>query len=276
MMFKLNGLQKAIAWIFLALLAFVNLYPIGIMILSSFKSTREIFLKPFNLPAVWRWSNYVSAWQRADFATYFKNSILVTAASIAAILLVSSMAAYVIARFDFKFKRGIYLFLLAGLALPTRLAIIPIFLIMRSLHLLDKLSGLVIVYAAGGIAFSVFLLVNFFKKLPRDIEDSAKIDGAGPFRIYWQIDLPLLKPALVTVAMFNFIDVWNDFFFPLILLSSRVKKTIPLGLQAFFGEYTIEWDVLFAALNISVLPILIIFLILSKQFIAGMTEGALK
>ncbi|HCX96095.1 MAG: carbohydrate ABC transporter permease [Rectinema subterraneum] len=276
MMFKLNGLQKAIAWIFLALLAFVNLYPIGIMILSSFKSTREIFLKPFNLPAVWRWSNYVSAWQRADFATYFKNSILVTAASIAAILLVSSMAAYVIARFDFKFKRGIYLFLLAGLALPTRLAIIPIFLIMRSLNLLDKLSGLVIVYAAGGIAFSVFLLVNFFKKLPRDIEDSAKIDGAGPFRIYWQIDLPLLKPALVTVAMFNFIDVWNDFFFPLILLSSRVKKTIPLGLQAFFGEYTIEWDVLFAALNISVLPILIIFLILSKQFIAGMTEGALK
>lgn len=275
-MFKLNGLQKAIAWIFLALLAFVNLYPIGIMILSSFKSTREIFLKPFSLPAVWRWSNYVSAWQRADFATYFKNSILVTAASIAAILLVSSMAAYVIARFDFKFKRGIYLFLLAGLALPTRLAIIPIFLIMRSLHLLDKLSGLVIVYTAGGIAFSVFLLVNFFKKLPHDIEDSAKIDGAGSFRIYWQIDLPLLKPALVTVAMFNFIDVWNDFFFPLILLSSKAKKTIPLGLQAFFGEYTIEWDVLFAALNISVLPILIIFLILSKQFIAGMTEGALK
>jgi raffinose/stachyose/melibiose transport system permease protein len=233
-------------------------------------------LKPFNLPAVWRWQNYVSAWQRADFATYFKNSILVTAVSIASILLVSSMAAYVIARFDFKFKRSIYLYMLAGLALPTRLAIIPIFLIMRNLHLLDKLSGLVIVYTAGGIAFSVFLLVNFFKKLPHDIEDSAQIDGAGPFRIYWQIDLPLLKPALVTVAMFNFIDVWNDFFFPLILLSSKVKKTIPLGLQAFFGEYTIEWDILFAALNISVLPVLILFLILSKQFIAGMTEGALK
>lgn len=276
MMFRLNRIQKVIVWAFLLLLAFINLYPIGIMILSSFKSTREIFLKPFNFPAVWKWQNYVSAWQRADFATYFKNSIVVTAFSIAFIILVSSMAAYVIARFDFKFKRGLYLYLLAGLALPTRLAIIPIFLIMRNLHLLDKLSGLVIVYTAGGIAFSVFLLVNFFKKLPRDIEDSAKIDGAGPFRIYWKIDLPLLKPALVTVAMFNFIDVWNDFFFPLILLSSKVKKTIPLGLQAFFGEYTIEWDVLFAALNISVLPVLIIFLILSKQFIAGMTEGALK
>ncbi len=276
MMLKFTRFQKMVAIFFLALLAFINLYPIGIMILSSFKSTREIFMKPFNLPSVWRWQNYVSAWQRADFAVYFKNSILVTAISIAAILLVSSMAAYVIARFDFKGKRYIYLYLLAGLALPTRLAIIPIFLLMRSMHLLDKLSGLVIVYTAGGIAFSVFLLVNFFKKLPRDIEDSAMIDGAGPFRIYWKIDLPLLKPALVTVAMFNFIDVWNDFFFPLILLSSKAKKTIPLGLQAFFGEYTIEWDVLFAALNISVLPVLIVFLILSKQFIAGMTEGALK
>jgi len=276
MMLKFTRFQKAIAIFFLTLLAFINLYPIGIMVLSSFKSTREIFMKPFNLPSVWRWQNYVSAWQRADFAVYFKNSILVTAISIAAILLVSSMAAYVIARFDFKGKRYIYLYLLAGLALPTRLAIIPIFLLMRSMHLLDKLSGLVIVYTAGGIAFSVFLLVNFFKKLPRDIEDSAMIDGAGPFRIYWKIDLPLLKPALVTVAMFNFIDVWNDFFFPLILLSSKAKKTIPLGLQAFFGEYTIEWDVLFAALNISVLPVLIVFLILSKQFIAGMTEGALK
>ncbi len=275
-MLKFTRFQKAIAIFFLTLLAFINLYPIGIMVLSSFKSTREIFMKPFNLPSVWRWQNYVSAWQRADFAVYFKNSILVTAISIAAILLVSSMAAYVIARFDFKGKRYIYLYLLAGLALPTRLAIIPIFLLMRSMHLLDKLSGLVIVYTAGGIAFSVFLLVNFFKKLPRDIEDSAMIDGAGPFRIYWKIDLPLLKPALVTVAMFNFIDVWNDFFFPLILLSSKAKKTIPLGLQAFFGEYTIEWDVLFAALNISVLPVLIVFLILSKQFIAGMTEGALK
>lgn len=126
-MLKFTRFQKAIAIFFLTLLAFINLYPIGIMVLSSFKSTREIFMKPFNLPSVWRWQNYVSAWQRADFAVYFKNSILVTAISIAAILLVSSMAAYVIARFDFKGKRYIYLYLLAGLALPTRLAIIPIF-----------------------------------------------------------------------------------------------------------------------------------------------------
>jgi raffinose/stachyose/melibiose transport system permease protein len=139
---------------------------------------------------------------------------------------------------------------------------------MRNLHLLDKLSGLVIVYTAGGIAFSVFLLVNFFKKLPHDIEDSAQIDGAGPFRIYWQIDLPLLKPALVTVAMFNFIDVWNDFFFPLILLSSKVKKTIPLDCRL-SSESTRSSGYPLRCPEHLVLPVLILFLILSKQFIAG-------
>jgi raffinose/stachyose/melibiose transport system permease protein len=275
-MFKLKPIEKLFAWILLAALAFLNLYPIAIMALSSFKSTREIFMKPFDLPAVWKWKNYANAWERANFAGYFKNSIIVTVLSIAAIILVSSMAAYVIARFEFKFRKILYLYLIAGLALPTRLAIIPIFLLIRSINLQDTLAALVMVYTAGGIAFSMFLLVNFFKKLPRDLEDSARIDGAGPFRIYWQVDLPLLKPALVTVAMFNFIDVWNDFFFPLILLSSKAHKTIPLGLQAFFGEYTVEWDLLFAALNISVLPVLLVFVILSKQFIAGLTEGALK
>ncbi|HCM26965.1 MAG: ABC transporter permease [Treponema sp. GWB1_62_6] len=275
-MFKLKLPQRIAAWFFLLALAFANLYPIGIMALSSLKSTREIFMKPFALPAIWRFSNYAEAWQRAKFAVYFKNSILVTTLSIAAIILVASMAAYVIARFEFRGRRWLYLYLIAGLALPTRLAIIPIFLLMRSLNLQDTLSSLVVVYTAGGVAFSLFLLVNFFKKIPRDLEDSARIDGAGPFRIYWQIDLPLLKPALATVAMFNFIDVWNDFFFPLIMLSSNAKKTVPLGVQAFFGEYTVEWHLLFAALNLAVLPVLAVFLAMSKQFIAGLTEGALK
>lgn len=275
-MFKLTLPQRALAWAFLLLLAAVNLYPIAIMMLSSVKTTRDIFMQPFALPKAWRFGNYVEAWNRANFAAYFRNSVLVTALSIAAIILVSSMAAYVIARFDFRGRRWLYLYLIAGLALPTRLAIIPIFLFLRSIGLQDTLTSLVLVYAAGGVAFSLFLLVNFFKRIPRDLEDSARIDGAGPFRIYWAVDLPLLKPAIATVAMFNFIDVWNDFFFPLILLSTKAKKTVPLGVQAFFGEYTVEWDLLFAALNLAVLPVLAFFLVLSRQFIAGLTEGALK
>jgi len=122
----------------------------------------------------------------------------------------------------------------------------------------------------------MFLLVNFFKSLPRELEDSAKIDGAGPFRVYWSIDMPLLKPAIATVVIFNFVDIWNDFFFPLILINKDSLKTIPLGIQAFYGEYGVQWNLLFAGLNISVIPVLLIFVIMSRQFIAGLTEGAIK
>ena len=275
-MLKLNPVQKAIIYFFLFALAFINLYPIFVLFLSSFKTTPEIFMKPFALPKVWKFSNYVEAWNKANFASYFKNSIIITAFSLAAIVLVSSMAAYVIARFEFRGKRALFLYLIAGLALPARLAIIPIFLTVRDLHLQNTYTSLILVYTAGGIAFSMFLLINFFKSLPRELEDSAKIDGAGPFRIYWSIDLPLLKPAVATVVIFNFVDIWNDFFFPLILINKDSLKTIPLGIQAFYGEYGVQWNLLFAGLNISVLPVLIIFILMSKQFIAGLTEGAVK
>lgn len=275
-MLKLNPLQKAVIYFFLIALTFINLYPIFVLFLSSFKTTPEIFMKPFALPKVWKFSNYVEAWTKANFASYFKNSIIITSLSLASIVFVSSMAAYVIARFDFRGKRAVFLYLITGLALPARLAIIPIFLTVRDLHLQNTYTSLILVYTAGGIAFSMFLLVNFFKSLPRELEDSAKIDGAGPFRVYWSIDLPLLKPALATVVIFNFVDIWNDFFFPLILINKDSLKTIPLGIQAFYGEYGVQWNLLFAGLNISVLPVLLIFIVMSKQFIAGLTEGAVK
>lgn len=275
-MLKLNPVQKAIIYFFLIALAFINLYPLFVLFLSSFKTTPEIFMKPFALPKVWKFSNYAEAWNKANFANYFKNSIIITVFSLAAIVLVSSMAAYVIARFEFRGKRALFLYLITGLALPARLAIIPIFLTVRDLHLQNTYTSLVLVYTAGGIAFSMFLLINFFKSLPRELEDSAKIDGAGPFRVYWSIDLPLLKPALATVVIFNFVDIWNDFFFPLILINKDSLKTIPLGIQAFYGEYGVQWNLLFAGLNISVLPVLILFILMSKQFIAGLTEGAVK
>lgn len=275
-MLKLNPLQKALIYVFLLGLAFVNLYPILVLTLSSFKTTPEIFMRPFSLPKVWKFSNYVEAWNKANFASFFKNSLIVTTLSLASIVFVSSMAAYVIARFEFRGKRFLFLYLIAGLALPVRLAIIPIFVLIRNLHLQDTYASLVLVYTGGGIAFSMFLLVNFFKSLPRELEDSAKIDGAGPFRIYWSIDMPLLKPAIATVVIFNFVDIWNDFFFPLILINKDSLKTIPLGIQAFYGEYGVQWDLLFAGLNISVIPVLLIFVIMSRQFIAGLTEGAIK
>jgi len=246
------------------------------MIISGFKSTREIFLAPFSLPAKWSFDSYKEAWTVASFSVYFKNSIIVTLVSISFTLFISSMAAYVLARFEFPGRRAIYLFILAGLVLPVRLAILPIFLLIRNMGLNNTLFSLFIVYTAGGISFSTFLLTNFFKTIPMDIEDAARIDGASYFRVYWKIHLPLLRPALATVTVFNFIRVWNDFFFPLIFINDNAKKTIPLGIQNFFGEYAIKWDLLFAGLNIAVIPIIIFFIILSKQFIGGLTEGAIK
>jgi raffinose/stachyose/melibiose transport system permease protein len=275
-MFRLNRAQSTVIMAVLLFWALMNLFPILVMLLSGFKSTAEIFMKPFGLPERWSLANYVTAWRKASFAVYFQNSVLVSVVSIALIVLVSSMAAYVLARYEFPGKRLIYLYILAGLALPARLAVIPIFLLMRRIGLLNSLIGLVLVYAASGISFSTFLLTNFFRTIPMDLEDSGRIDGAGSFRIYWQINLPLLRPALATVAIFNFINVWNDFFFPLIFINSRSKRTIPLGIQAFFGEYAVQWDLLFAGLNIAIIPIIVFFLILSKQFIAGLTEGAIR
>lgn len=275
-MFRLNAAQKALISILLLVWAFINLFPVGIMLLSGFKETREIFQNPFGLPESWSFANHVEAWTKANFAGYFVNSVIVTAFSITAIIFVSSMAAYVIARYRFPGRRFVYLFLISGLALPVRLAIIPIFLMVRSLGIQDTLFSLIVVYTAGGIAFSMFLLTNFFKSIPGDFHDSARIDGAGDFRVYRSIYLPLLRPALATVAVFNFINVWNDFFFPLIFINSESRMTIPLGIQAFFGEYTVKWDLLFSALTIAVVPMILFFLVMSRQFISGLTEGAIK
>lgn len=275
-MFRLNNFHKTFVLVVLLIWAFINLFPVGIMLFSGFKDTREIFMDPFGLPAEWSLDNHIEAWQEAHFASYFVNSVLVSVTSIVTILFTSSMAAFVVARFRFPGRRAIYLFLISGLALPVRLAIIPLFLLVRSLGLQDTLFSLILVYTAGGTSFSMFLLTNFFAGIPKEFHDSAVMDGAGNFRIYAQIYLPLLRPALATVAIFNFINVWNDFFFPLIFISRESKMTIPLGIQSFFGEFSVQWDMLFSALSIAVIPMIIFFLILSRQFISGLTEGAIK
>ena len=257
--------------------ALIVLYPLLIMIASSLKTTGEIFANPLQLiPETARFVNYVDAWNQANFGTYFRNSIFVGLISVAMILWFGSMAAYVLARFSFPGNRLIYLLFLAGFMIPVRLAIVPLFVMMRDLHLLDTLWSLIVVYIAGGMPFTIVLRVNFFRHVPRDLEDAAVLDGAGPFQVYYQIMLPLVRPALATVGLFHFLNVWNDFFFPLIFIRSENLRTVPLGVSTFFGEYTNDWALMFAALSISILPVIAVYLMASKQFIAGLTSGALK
>lgn len=275
-MIKLNRSQLAIAYVVLLLYSAITAVPLFVMVFNGFKDMREIFLEPFSVPWPLSFDNYIEAWTKGDFSTYMLNSVIISAVSVAAIVFISSMAAYVLARYTFPLRRFLHLYFLTGLVLPARLAIIPLFLLMRDLHLLDTRLSLVLVYTAAGLPFSIFLLVNFFRTIPVEIEESARMDGARPFQVYWHIMLPLLRPALATVAVFNFVTVWNDFFFPLIFIQSDSKATIPLGITNFFGEYAIQWDLLFAGLNIAVLPIIVLFILASRLFVSGMTQGAVK
>jgi len=256
--------------------ALIVLYPLLVMLLSSIKSTRELITNPYGWPAHPMWSNYVQAWEEARFAVYFKNSIYLTITSTASIIFCASMASYILGRVKFKLNPWVYGLFMAGLVIPGRLAIIPLFLLIRDLHLLNKHIGLILIYTGNAMPFAIFLLTTFFRQIPTELEEAAVVEGAGRFTIYWRIMLPLVRPALATVAIFEFLHIWNDFFYPLVFLRSEKLMTIPVGLSIFFGEYATNWALLFAALAISILPVVVIFIAMSKQFIAGLTAGAIK
>lgn len=255
---------------------FTVVYPIFLMVMSSFKTTREIFRDPFALPSTWTFANYIEAWGRGNFSTYFMNSVLVTTASVIIVLVIGSLAAYPLGRYAFKGRDWLLLYFLSGLMLPIRLGILPLFFLMRELGLLNTLWSLIFVYSASGLPFTIFVLSNFFKTIPKELEEAARLDGASEIRIYAQVMLPLIRPALATVAIFNFIPWWNDFFFPLIFIRVERFKTLPLGLFSFFGEHSNNWALLFAGLTITALPLLILYLFASQQIIKGLTSGALK
>ena len=260
----------------LLLNAFLVLAPMVIMGLSAFKSTREIFQNPFGLPGVWRWENFARVWVEAKFALYFRNSILVTMASIIIILILGAMAGYALGRFRFGGNDLLYLYFLSGLMLPIRLGIIPLFILMRNLHLLDTLWALILTYAASGLPSAVFILTGFFRTLPSDLDSAARIDGAGEWLIFQRIMVPLVRPALIIVAVYNLIPVWNDFFFPLVFIQTDRLKTLPLGMTTFFGQYSTDWGALFAGLTLAALPVVTLYALLSQQFIRGLTAGAVK
>lgn len=260
----------------LATTTLAMLYPVLIMGLSAFKATGEIYASPFALPATWSLENAATIWRETHFLTYLGNSILVTGASVAVMLTAGTLAAYAIARYAFRGNEAVYLFFLSGLMVPLKLAIIPLFIELKALDLLDSRLGLVLVYAAMGLPSTVFIMTGFLKTVPADLEEAARIDGASEARILARIMLPLSRPALVIAGIHNAVPIWNDFFFPLVLIQSDHAKTLPQGLTVFMGEFSTDWGVLFAGLTLSALPLTLVYVLLSRQFIAGLTSGAVK
>jgi raffinose/stachyose/melibiose transport system permease protein len=260
----------------LALNAFIMIYPLVVMVLSSFKTNAEIFTSPFALPQSFTLANAGRVWTDTNFVQYLANSLIVTGASIVLILLFSTMAAYAIARYEFRFSNAVLMFFLSGMTVPLKLAIIPLFIQLDTLHLIDTYAGLVLVYVAMGIPSAIFIMTGFLRSLPRELEEAARLDGANELRVMVSVMLPMARPAMVIVGIQNAVPIWNDFFFPLILITSDRLKTLPQGLTVFMGEFTTNWGVLFTGLSLAALPITLVYIALSRQFIAGITQGAVK
>ena len=245
-------------------------YPLFNMVMSSLKPTREILQHPFALPAKPDFSSYKRVWIDLGFSAFFINSIIVT------VLLFGSMASYAISRYVFKGNTLLYMLFLSGIMLPLKAAIIPLFMIIRKLGLMDNFLSVIFIFTAMGIPSTIFILSGFFKAIPADLEYAARIDGCNDFAIYSRIMIPVIAPGIALVTIYNAVPIWNDFFFPLVFLHSRSLKTLPVGLSTFFGQHSANWTLLFTGLTVAILPMMLLYLCMSKYFIKGMTAGAIK
>ncbi|GAA2735586.1 carbohydrate ABC transporter permease [Pedococcus aerophilus] len=264
------------ASILLWLYAAVALVPLLLMVLSSFRTNAELISDPLGVPWPLSTTSYQEAWTTGNFATYFGNSLLVTVGAVVLSTTVSTMAAYALARVSSRAFRWLESLFLSGLMLPIHLAILPIFYLFDGLGLIDSRLGLALMYGASGVPFSIFVLTTFFRQLPEELEEAAALDGATPWQTFWRVMVPLVRPALATVAVFRFVPIWNDFLFPLVLLRNQDKYTLPVGLTTFFGENATNYSAVFAGLVITTIPLIVLFLLATKQIVAGLTAGMSK
>ncbi|MBA2595714.1 MAG: carbohydrate ABC transporter permease [Chloroflexia bacterium] len=270
-------LGNGLAWVALTLLGVFWMVPFLWMVSTSFKGIDEVYaFPPSFVPELLRWSNYVEAWQAVPFSRFFFNSLFVAAATTVAVVLTSSMAGYSFARLRYPGRDLLFLAYLATIMIPFPVLIIPLFILMRQLGLVDTLAGLIL--PAAFTAWGTFLMRQFMLTIPREIEEAARMDGASFWRIYLQIIMPLSRPVVATLGIFTFLGSWNDFLWPLIMISSGENKTLPLGLTMFQSQIPIKtpWQLVMAAATFSVLPVLIVFVLGQKYYVRGIATTGLK
>ncbi len=267
-----RGIGKAA----LVVLALVFLTPLYITIVDAFKTNNEIITRPLALPGTLRPDNFVAAMRRANVLDLYKNSLLITVTSVVLLLLVTSMAAFVLARRDSRLYRFLYVFSLLGIMVPPVVALVPSLLTLKTFGLLHTYLGLFFFY--GGTFFSVgtFLYVGFIKTIPYSLDESALIDGAGQFTIFFRIIFPLVKPCTASTSIFVGMWIWNDFLNPLYILGSNTARTITTGIYSAIGRYTTLWNLVFASVILASLPIVVFYLSMQRMFIRGLTSGAVK
>ena len=262
--------------IIMILWSFIAMAPVWILIINTPKTKKEIYTNPFGVPRQWTLENYQSIIKGSDFLNYFKNSFVVVVGSLAMILVLGSLAAYALAHWRTKTSKSIHFFFIIGMMLPIKIATIRLLQLMKAMNLLNTIWSLFPVYIAMGLPTAVFILTQFIRTLPGELYEASFVDGADRFMIYYRIVLPLIRPALATVAIYNLVPIWNDLWFPLIFITEESQKTVLLAVTRLQGQYTTDWPKLLTILTLSALPVIALYLAMSKQFIAGLTAGAVK
>jgi len=260
----------------LVIVLFQTLYPLIWVLFGSLKTKPELINNVWGPPSSLVFDNYVQAWQMADMGNRIFNSVTVTVLSLAILVVVVTPCAYALARLRFPGRAVITGLVVGSMLVPPQVLAIPLFMVARDLGIINSTVGISFIYAASIMPLSIFIMRSFFMSLPFDLEDAARVDGAGRVTILLRIMLPLARPGMALIIIFGFIEVWNDFFLAFLLLRQPEVQTIPLGLVNFFQQYDSLWNLYFAALMITTLPVIALFVLMQRQFIAGLTAGAVK
>ena len=261
---------------FLIIVALTCLFPLWWAFASSLKTQETVFNDLSLFPARPHWENYLYAWTKANFSLYFLNSLLYTVTVVVGVILVASMAAYSFSRLRFRGKNVLFILLISTMMIPLPGSMIALYVLLNKLHLVNTRLGYILPQINGGLAFGIFLLKTFFDDLPKEIEDSAAIDGCGRFRTYWHIAMPLARPAIAVLAIFNILAVWNEYLLAMLVLANKNLMPLQRGLMVFQGAHITQYPLLMAGIIITVVPVLVIYLMLQKHIIKGITAGAVK
>ena len=273
---KSNISMKVIAYTFLIIMAVIFVMPMLFTIISSLKTKLDIFSDPFALPKNPQWSNYVIAWKDANMSAYFINSVIQSGSTVILTSLISTMAAYALARFDFKLNKVLVLVFMLGMMVPMHTILVPVSYIIGLFNLKNNIFALVLVYVAFNLPFSIMVMITFMKGVNRSLEEAAIIDGASYFQIYSKIMIPLTLPAISTISIFNFMGAWNNILFPLLFINDKRLRPISLGLLNFNGERGSEYGLMMAGIVITVAVPLAIYLLFQEKVESGLAAGAVK
>lgn len=274
-----NSLSRT-SLVHIALIAYtlISVFPVFLTLINSVKSRNAIFRNPMQIPTSETFDlvGYYTVLGQGDFASYFQNSFIVTVVAIALVLLFGAMAAFALSEYRFRGNTMMGLYLALGIMIPIRLGTVAILQGMVATGLVNTLTALILVYTAQGIPLAVFILSEFMRTVSDDLKNAGRIDGLSEYAIFFRLVLPLVRPAMATVAVFTMIPIWNDLWFPLILAPSEATKTVTLGSQIFIGQFVTNWNAVLAALSLAIFPVLVLYLVFSRQLIRGITSGAVK